>query len=59
MTGPQERPRSGPAWWATLSDEATADEIATNRRRERFVAFAGVAAAVVTGLLLLVVAVAR
>lgn len=53
------RPRSGPAWWATLTADATADEIEANRRSERYVAFAGVAGAVLTGLVLLVVAVAR
>ncbi|MBD7917705.1 hypothetical protein H9657_05345 [Cellulomonas sp. Sa3CUA2] len=59
MSAPERRARSGPAWWATLSDAAAADEIESNRRSERFVAFAGVAGAVVTGLVLLLVAVAR
>lgn len=59
MSAPRRAAGGGPAWWATLTDEATADEIEANRRSERFVAFAGVAGVVVTVLVLLVVAVAR
>jgi|GEM_PF-1372359 len=59
MTGSEPGPRSGPAWWATATPEAAADEIAANRRGERYVAFAGLAGAVVTALVLLVVLAAR
>lgn len=58
MSAPDQAP-GGPAWWATGTDEALVDEVARNRRSERYVAFAGVAAAVLTGLVLLLVAVSR
>lgn len=58
MSAPRQGP-GGPVWWASCTDEALRDEIAQNRRGERWVAFAGVAAAVVTVLVLLAVAVTR
>ena len=58
MSAPGQAP-GGPAWWATGTDEALADEVARNRRGERYVAFAGGAAAAVTVLVLLLVAVSR
>lgn len=65
MSGAQHDPapgqaaEHGPALWATLTPEATHDEIAANRRSERFMTFAGTAGLVLTLLVLLVVAVTR
>ncbi|ADG74173.1 hypothetical protein Cfla_1273 [Cellulomonas flavigena DSM 20109] len=58
MSAPGRTP-GGPAWWATGTDEALADEVARNRRSERYMAFAGVAGAALTVLVLLLVAVSR
>jgi len=56
---PSQDPLQGAALWATLTPAATRDEIAANRRSERFVTFAGAAGLVLTLLVLLVVAVTR
>lgn len=47
------------ARWATLTPEALTDEIEQNRRSERWLTVATVAAAVLTVAVLLVVAAAR
>ena len=50
---------SGPQRWGAATPEATREEIDANRRSERYVAFAGVAGAVLTVGTLLLVAVTR
>lgn len=59
MSAPGRRERRGPRAWATLDTDALRDEIASNRRTERRVTWAGVAGLVVAVLVLLAVAVLR